>query len=232
MSDGQSLCIIGAINLIILPMTKAGSMTRVLKHPDVRKAEIVQAASKLFKKKGYSNTPIEAIIKEAGIAKGTFYYYFKSKNHILHTIINIISDDLKDHYTEILNNKDLNAIQKLQAMTRGPIKKQKINPLIMDILHKPENRELQEELNIQSVKIIIPLLYKVIEQGHKEGFFKSCPSLETIQIILAGSQFLLDSGLFKWQQKKQDSLLKALEMLLELVTDSKPNMLGFITNKN
>jgi AcrR family transcriptional regulator len=207
-------------------------MTRILKHPDVRKAEIIQAASKLFKKKGYTNTPVEAIIKEAGIAKGTFYYYYKSKNHLLQAIINEICSNVEEHYSEILNNNKLTGIQKIEEMIRGPIKKQKINPLIMNILHKPENRELQEELNIQTIKVIIPLLHKAFSQGHEEGVFKRSVSIESMQIIMAGSQFLLDSGLFKWTEKKQDALLKSVEMLLELVTDAKPKSLAFISKNS
>ena len=50
-----------------------------------------------------------------------------------------------------------------------------------------------------------------------------------MQIILAGSQFILDSGLFKWTAKKQNAFLKSVEMLLELVTDAKPKALSFIS---
>jgi AcrR family transcriptional regulator len=201
---------------------------RVVKKPEVRKAEIIQAAEKLFTKKGYTNTPIEAIIKEADIAKGTLYYYFESKTEILKSLTNAICADLEKHFHSIINKHDLSAIKKLELMLRGSVKKEKIRLSIMGALHKPENRELQEELNIQTIKLIAPLLFTVIEQGHKEGSFKRAASLEEIQIILAGSQFILDSGLFKWPTKKRDALLKSLQGLLELVTGAKPNALNFI----
>ena len=41
--------------------------------------KILQAAGKLFFKHGYTATGLDRIIKEAGITKGNFYYYFKSK---------------------------------------------------------------------------------------------------------------------------------------------------------
>ena len=99
----------------------------------------------------------------------------------------------------------------------------------MDLIHKPENRELQEQLNIQTVEKIAPLLAKVLEQGRKEGLFHTSVSVESIQLILAGSQFLLDSGLFNWTSDKQKAILNAVQSTLELVIRVKPGTLGFIS---
>ena len=45
----------------------------------VRQEQILAAARKLFKEKGYDGTTIADIVKEAGVAQGTFYLYFSSK---------------------------------------------------------------------------------------------------------------------------------------------------------
>ena len=42
----------------------------------------------MFIAKGYDNTSVDEIIKEAGIAKGTFYYYFTTKEEMLDLVIN------------------------------------------------------------------------------------------------------------------------------------------------
>jgi len=44
---------------------------------------IVEAAAKLFVKKGVSAVTISSIVKEAGVAKGTFYLYFESKDDLV-----------------------------------------------------------------------------------------------------------------------------------------------------
>jgi len=51
-------------------------MTRVVKKPDVRKNEILDAAQDFFFRKGYESTTIQDILDKLSIAKGTFYYYF------------------------------------------------------------------------------------------------------------------------------------------------------------
>ena len=57
-------------------------MTRIVKAPDVRRSELIACAQRLFYSMGYENTSVSDIVNEVGVAKGTFYYYFKSKQAI------------------------------------------------------------------------------------------------------------------------------------------------------
>lgn len=52
------------------------------------RASIIKTASLLFYKQGYSNTGVNQIIKEAGIAKSTLYDHFRSKEELLVTYMN------------------------------------------------------------------------------------------------------------------------------------------------
>ena len=47
------------------------------------KSKIVDAAWELFYEKGYNDTTVEDIIKLSGTTKGSFYYYFGSKDSLL-----------------------------------------------------------------------------------------------------------------------------------------------------
>ena len=53
-----------------------------------RKDEILSVAYNLFITKGYDNTSVDEIIEKVNIAKGTFYYYFTSKEEMLDEVIN------------------------------------------------------------------------------------------------------------------------------------------------
>ena len=203
-------------------------MKRIVKAPEIRRQEIIEAAQRLFEKEGYSKTSIEAIIQEAGIAKGTFYYYFKSKQEILRAIVESITWEVKDYFESIVQDKGLSSVEKLREMIVGSKKKEKIRPDVMAIVDLPENRELQEQLNIEAVNLIAPLMTKVFIQGFQEGVFKKKASLEGLQLILAGIQFVISSGLFDWTPDKKLAFLEEAQILLETHVGAKEGTLSFI----
>lgn len=204
-------------------------MKRVIKAPDIRKQEIIQVAKKLFETKGYEQTSVESIIHAAGIAKGTFYYYFKAKKDILLALVELITKDIEAHFQSIIELNDLSAIDKLKMMLTGTEKQAKIEPVVMEILHQPDNRELQEQLNIKTIERIAPLIAKVIEVGNQDGIFHAKTPLETVQFILAGSAFVLESGLFQWSFEKQSALRESLQDLAERALGALQGSLYFIS---
>jgi len=62
-------------------------MPRISKSPDERRSELVAAAQQLFHTKGYERTSVGDIVKAVGVAQGTFYYYFGSKQAILEALV-------------------------------------------------------------------------------------------------------------------------------------------------
>src|SRR2546421_4207052 len=69
---------------------KSGAAARAV--PDKREA-ILRAAIKVFAHRGYSNSKVADIAREAGIADGTVYLYFKSKDEVLHSIFDRAMDE-------------------------------------------------------------------------------------------------------------------------------------------
>ena len=61
-----------------------------MKKGEKRKQELLKIAYQLFVEKGYENTSIDEIIATAGIAKGTYYYYFPSKEGTLEAVIDLM----------------------------------------------------------------------------------------------------------------------------------------------
>lgn len=56
---------------------------RVVKAPDERRRELLDAALEVLKEKGYEAATISEITDRAGVAKGTFYLYFETKAHLV-----------------------------------------------------------------------------------------------------------------------------------------------------
>ena len=56
------------------------------------KTRIVSAAWQLFYEKGYDQTTVDDIIALSGTSKGSFYYYFSTKDELLGTLSNVLDD--------------------------------------------------------------------------------------------------------------------------------------------
>lgn len=76
-----------------------------------KKEQIVEAAMSLILKNGYSHTSVEDITNSIGIAKGSFYTYFKSKNLLLRTIIEEqIESIIEQQENQLKEGKDFDEI--------------------------------------------------------------------------------------------------------------------------
>jgi AcrR family transcriptional regulator len=65
---------------------------RVIKPPEIRRAELLAAASRLFEERGFETVTIADITEAAGVAKGTFYLYFDSKDGLLDALRRGLTD--------------------------------------------------------------------------------------------------------------------------------------------
>ncbi|MFF0830143.1 TetR/AcrR family transcriptional regulator [Brevibacillus sp. NPDC003359] len=203
-------------------------MKRIVKDPTTRRAEILEAAGELFRNQGYVHTTVDAIIQKVGVAKGTFYYYFKSKEEILEAFVQSMVDTLCEQYKKMADDPTLSVMDKVRQMLRSQSHGIDKQAEWMESLHRPENRELHERLNIAIILKIAPVLAQVIEQGNKEAVFDVENALETVQFLLAGSQFLLESGIFQWDQDEQSKRLQAMQVMIERSLGAAPGSFSFL----
>lgn len=78
------------------------------------KGRIVSAAWELFYEKGYNGTTVDDIIELSDTSKGSFYYYFNSKDELLNTLSIILDDYYEELESEM--DADLNSFDKLMYM--------------------------------------------------------------------------------------------------------------------
>ena len=64
-----------------------------MKKGEKRKKELLKIAYDMFITQGYENTSVDEIIEKAQIAKGTYYYYFQSKEQTLEEVIDMMIDN-------------------------------------------------------------------------------------------------------------------------------------------
>src|SRR5690606_15325971 len=108
------------------------------------RGRIIKESIDLFDKKGFSKTSIQDIIDTIGVTKGTFYYYFKSKQELLMDIhLNYIKELLAEQAV-ILNDEYLSSIVKMNKLIHLIIKNIKVHGKSARVFHR-EFRHLEDK---------------------------------------------------------------------------------------
>ncbi len=203
-------------------------MVRTTKKPEDRKQEIISVARKLFLENEYEKTTMENIITELGIAKGTIYHYFNSKDELLNAVV----DDLVNEYIEklktVLDETKGDALHRMRILiTAGNVADEQSETL--EKLHRAGNVALHTRQLAVIFTNMAPLLAQVIEQGCKEGLFQTeCP-LESAELLLSGIQFLTDVGIYPWSKEDLLRRSKAIPMLMEAQLNAPKGSFDFMS---
>lgn len=206
-------------------------MKRIVKEPVIRKREIIDAAKYLFNEFGYSNTSIMQIIVEAGVSKGAFYHYFESKKDLLNEIVSEIAHLLHDYINDISKRNSLTILEKLSFIFSGAEKNLILQENILQEISKDGNREIQERVNIFYIKEIVPIITDIFNKGYNQNLWSNKVSVQNMQIILGGYQYILDSGLVNLTQSERDMYLSEVELMLEKVLGAKSGVFNQIFQK-
>lgn len=191
---------------------------RVIKEHDERRKEIIQAASTLFAQKGYEKCSVADILKAVGIAKGTFYYYFKSKEEVLDAAVEEISKQVSLEVQRIAAQKEISVIDRFIQVLLATKISDPTQEVLIEEMHKTNNALLHQKTLVSIMRMLTPILSEMIEEGNEAEIFR-CPYPEqSVQILLSAALTLLDDGIFQMDpsQKKKifEGLIFALEKML------------------
>ncbi len=203
-------------------------MPRIVKAPEERRAEIIETAHRLFREIGYAKCSVDRIIREMGVAKGTFYYYFKSKPDILEAIVDHTLDGIVEMARSVADDPSLPAMAKMAALLSNSHMGDDTSLEVAEMLHDPENRELHELTNIQTVLRLSPILAQIVEQGIGEGVFQVKRPLETIQFLFTGAQFLTDGGIFAFSPSEIRARREVTQTIIEQALGAEPGSFQFM----
>lgn len=199
--------------------------------PEERRTEILDVAEKLFTTKGYSVTTINDILSEIGIAKGTFYYYFKSKSAVMHAIVDRFVDMEVRAAKKIAANKTLKASEKIFKMMMTQNQDDSRKEKMIEELHKVNNAELHQKSLTETIIHLTPVLTEVIEQGVDEGIFTTPYPTETVEVLLVSSGFIFDEGIFQWSPTEQMQKAEAFVHLTETVLGAEKGSFQYLLQR-
>ncbi|MCR5511708.1 MAG: TetR/AcrR family transcriptional regulator [Lachnospiraceae bacterium] len=190
---------------------------REVKEAQERRREILDVAEELFVTKGYDNTSTNDILNRIGIARGTLYYHFKSKEDILNSMIERINDGLIAKARTIASDTSIPVIDRLVMTIAGMQVDTEIGQEIIDQVHKPQNALMHQKMQQHLLNGVIPIIAGIVEEGNEQGIFNIKYPAETTEMLILYSGIVFDDDFDESQERVQNRIqafLYNIELLL------------------
>ena len=178
-------------------------MARITKDPETRKAELIDAAEELFRTRGYHQTSVSDIVKNIGVAQGTFYYYFETKEDVLEAIISRIVISIINELEELVDNQAVSAKEKICKMVQLFFRKLNDEEALLAVLFDEKQLHLMAKIEHYAKKLANPSLLKVFNQGQKEGTMNVPYPADALDFFVAILSCMIQSSL---EESKENSL--------------------------
>lgn len=161
------------------------------KESEERKKQILDAAEALFSAKGYEKTSTADILEKVGIARGTMYYHFRSKEEILDALINRTIQGIV-RKTRFVLTYSIPAPQKIAAFIGAAKVDSSVGKEIAEHAHKPQNALMHQKIMNSLLAELTPIASKIIQDGIAEGSFSTEFPKETAEMLLIYSSVAFD----------------------------------------
>ena len=172
------------------------------KPAEIRREEILDAAQELFESKGYEQTSTTDIMKKVGIAKGTLYYHFASKEEILDAMVERMGDSLIRRARAAASQKEIPVTERLMRVL---VARQKV------------------------IDEAGPILSGLVEEAVQAGICHCAYPRETVEMILIYALIAFDGkNTAQWDSQRTDAKVRAFVTNIERLLGAGEGTFDFI----
>ncbi len=174
---------------------------------DKREA-ILRAGIKVFAQKGYFNSKVADIAGEAGIADGTVYLYFKSKDEILHSIFDRAMEEfISEGKREIAEIKEADGrLRRIAELHLEKLGADRDLAIVFQVELRGSTK-FMEEFSASGFADYLDIIRQAIEEGQETGIFRTDFKPIVGAKILYGA---LDEMVTNWVLSKKSYRLKPM----------------------
>jgi AcrR family transcriptional regulator len=192
---------------------------RTTKEPDVRRQELMDAAIRVFAQKGVNRTTVADITAAAGVAKGTFYLYFDSKEHLLAVLKEQMVGEILDQATALYSRVGQDDWETLldatvETMTDFFIDRQDMIHVMVQEGVSPETNDLFAECEMKIDQMFATAIRVGMDQG---TFHSSDPDMAGRMIHAAFEGPLKNAILYRGGIERERFISAAKEMIRKVL---------------
>lgn len=162
--------------------------------PEARRAQIVGIAAQLFAENGYAATSVREIREAAGIAQGTFYWHFPSKESLADAIVELSADASVDAIGQVLADPGIGAIERFVRVRDAAFARFDAEAGALEVFHRPDNAEMHDRIAQAARARLVPLLAAFVRDGVVEGVFTASDP-EAAALFVARAAETVDTSL-------------------------------------
>ena len=199
---------------------------RVIKDADQRKNEILDAAETLFTLKGFDKTSTNEILEAVGIARGTLYYHFKSKEDIMDALIERHTSRLLKAAKEIAEDKGKPVYDRITQSVRA-LKMNQSGNEVLEHIHRPQNALMHQKVQKTILNGLPPILSGIIREGIEDNLFHTPYPYECVEMLVVYASTVFDGDMLDINQQEYDSRAQALIFNVERLLGVESGTLSF-----
>lgn len=143
-----------------------------IKTPD-KHQRILDAATRVFAQRGFFQSKVSEIAREAGVADGTIYLYFKNKDDLLISIFEVKMQEVISRFREAIVDVD-DARSRLKCLIRMHLAEFQAHPDLAAVFQVElrQSSRFMREYKKGELKQYLDLIGEIVEQGQREGLFR------------------------------------------------------------
>ena len=165
---------------------------RIVKEAAERKTEILDVAEELFTQKGFDDTSTNDIINVIGIARGTLYHHFKSKEEILDAVIERMEGQLLTTAKMIATDKSIPVLQRFTKSIMALNVDTTLGKEVIKQVHRPQNALLHQKMQKRMMSEVVPIVGNLVSEGVELGIFNTKHPIEAAEMIMIYSNVAFD----------------------------------------
>ena len=166
---------------------------RIVKDSAERRTQILDVSEELFASKGYVSTSTNDIIEKVGIARGTLYYHFKSKEEILDAVVLRFTNNLIKKAREVSKDTSIPLLDRISLTMKSLSSDSPLGRELLSEIHKSENALLHQKVQDIMISNIALIFEQMIKEGNEQGLFNCSYPLAVADMIITYSYIAFDS---------------------------------------